>query len=118
MEAYTNPQNAGAGVSYPGIVPPVTMNSDFNNGLWPNTHYPGSELDFPNMNSGAAAGLNSVAQYRVQPQHQPQNSFYGQEFYDLGGQGGHESPRRSNSRSIYHEQDGPGCPADPAGPPQ
>lgn len=88
MEAYTNPQNAGAGVSYPGIVPPVTMNSDFNNGLWPNTHYPGSELDFPNMNSGAAAGLNSVAQYRVQPQHQPQNSFYGQEFYDLGGQGG------------------------------
>ena len=88
MEAYTNPQNAGAGVSYPGIVPPVTMNSDFNNGLWPNTHYPGSELDFPNMNSGAAAGLNSVAQYREQPQHQPQNSFYGQEFYDLGGQGG------------------------------
>ena len=69
MEAYTNPQNAAG--TYPGV-PPVTMNSDFNNVVWPNTHYPGSELDFPNMNSGAAAGLNSVAQYRVQPQHQPQ----------------------------------------------
>lgn len=68
MEAYNNSQN---GVVYPTA---ATMNSDFNN-VWPTGHYPGSELDFPAM------GNLSGGQYR---QPQPQNNFYGQEFYDAG----------------------------------
>ena len=110
MEAYTNPQNAAG--TYPGV-PPVTMNSDFNNVVWPNTHYPGSELDFPNMNS---SGLNSVAQYR-QP-HQPQNSFYGQEFYDLGGGGQGSQPGFQNMAAHYGgvENNLMGMPAPPSYP--